>query len=115
VRAQRFPLRIGLRFRRVGDPAWHRGEIKNISHSGILIRAEDFLPVQLEIEFRLALAVEKFDGEPPAVSCRGRVVRTVSPSDDEPWPGAAVAIEEYDFLREGVEQNQDQMPAASND
>jgi hypothetical protein len=118
VRAQRFPLHIGVRFRRVGDPAWCEGKSENISRSGILIRAEDFLPVQAEVEFRLALAVEAREtreGKPPEVSCRGRVVRTVSASDDEPWPGAAVAIEQYDFLPRRVDQKLGQTPSARRD
>ena len=103
-----------MRFRRVGDPAWHSGKTENVSRSGILIRAEDFLPVQAEIEFRLALAVETLAGESPEVACRGRVVRTVAPSGDEPARGSAVAIEQYDFQPGGVEQKRD-LPSASND
>ena len=96
---------MSVRFRLVGDPAWHSGKTQNVSRSGILIRAEDSLPVQAEIECCLALAVEQRSGQPPEVSCRGRVVRTVSPSDDEPWFGSAVAIEQYDFRR--PEQSRD--------
>jgi hypothetical protein len=98
MRAPRFPLHMTVLFRCVGDPDWRKGQTENVSRSGILIRAEDCLPVQAAIEFRMALAVETFYGEPPEVSGRGRVVRTVSPSNDEPWLGAAVAIEDYDFL-----------------
>jgi hypothetical protein len=76
-----------------------------------LIRAEDFLPVEAEIECCLALAVEQLGGESPEVSCRGHVVRTVSPSDDEPGFGSAVAIDQYDFRPAPVDQNID-IPAA---
>jgi PilZ domain len=109
VRAQRFPLRISVRFRRVGDPEWHGGKTENISRSGILIRAEDYLP-EGEVECRLPLTLESRGAEPPEVSCRGRVVRTVSASEKEASPGVAVAIEEFDFLREQGEQ----APSASD-
>ena len=98
----------------MGDPAWHSGRTENVSRSGILIRAEDSLPVQAEVEFRLTLALDTLDGEPPEIFCRGRVVRTVEPSNDEPRCGSAVAIEQYDFQPERGEQGLD-APAANND
>jgi hypothetical protein len=83
------------------------GQTQNISRSGILIRAEDFLPIESQIECYLALAIEQLGAEPPEVSCRGRVVRTVSPSDDEPRCGSAVAIDDYDFRPAPVDQHTD--------
>jgi hypothetical protein len=89
---------------------WHGGKTENISRSGILIRAEDYLPAEGEVECRLPLTLETRGPEPPEVSCRGRVVRTVSASEKEASPGVAVAIEEFDFLREHGEQ----APSASD-
>jgi hypothetical protein len=99
MRAPRFPLHMAVRFRRLGDPGWRKGQTENISRSGILIRSKDALPVQADVELRLALPPEKGGGvSPPEVFCRGRVVRTVSPSRAQLAPAAAVVIENYDFM-----------------
>lgn len=95
---------------------WHDGKTENISRSGVLIRAEDYLPEQAEVECRLTLAVESLRGQTAELSCRGHVVRTISSSDNQTSPAVAVAIEEYDFLRERVEQESNEDgPSASGD
>ena len=98
MRAVRFPLQVPVHFRHVGEPVWHQGIVENISCSGVLLRAEDFLQVQTIVELRLPLPNLVTAGERPEVACYGRVVRTVSPSAEQPCPGAAVSIEGYDFL-----------------
>ena len=97
MRASRFPLHLSVRYRRVGDRQWRHGTTENISRSGVLFRAQEYVEIDENVELRLELPVAT-RGECPEVSCRGRVVRTVSPSDHEPWPGSAVMIETYDFL-----------------
>src|ERR1700733_9182900 len=98
MRAPRFPLQMAVRFRRLGDSGWLEGQTENISCSGVLFRVEDALPVQADVELRLALPIGGDRVQPPEVFCRGRVVRTVSISDNEPSFGAVVKIEDYDFL-----------------
>ena len=98
MRASRFPLHLLVRYRRVGDPEWRQGKTENISRSGVLFRAAELVLPDTDVELRLALPVAAPGREPPEVSCRGRVVRTVSPSENEPWPGSAIVIEHYDFL-----------------
>ena len=98
MRASRFPLHLSVRYRRVGDPQWHEGKTENISRSGVLFRAEDSVQVDTDIEIRLALPVAAPGSGRPEVSCRGRVVRTISPSNNEPWPGSAIAIDDYNFM-----------------
>jgi hypothetical protein len=87
-----------VRYRRVGDRQWHEGKTENISRSGVLFRARECVEIDQSVELRLELPVAAPGGDCPEVSCRGRVVRTVSPSDNQPWPGSAVMIEQYDFL-----------------
>jgi hypothetical protein len=87
-----------VRYRRIGDRQWRQGKTENISRSGVLFRAQECVEVDQSVELRLELPVATPGCECPEVSCRGRVVRTVSPSDNEPWPGSAVMIEDYDFL-----------------
>ena len=98
MRASRFPLHLSVRYRRLGDRDWLPGKTENISRSGVLFRAEECVEIDQSIELRLELPVTAPGRECPEVFCRGRVVRTVSPSGDEPWPGSAVMIEHHDFL-----------------
>jgi hypothetical protein len=98
MRASRFPLHLPVRYRRIGDPQWHEGRTENISRSGVLFRAEDLMQVDTSIEIRLALAVTAPGSESPEIACRGRVVRTISPSDNQPLPGSAIVIDNYDFV-----------------
>ena len=98
MRAVRFPLQVPVHFRHVGEPVWHQGTVENISCSGVLLRAEDFLQIQNKVELRVSLPNRAAGAERPAVACYGRVVRTVSPSAQQPCPGAAVSIEGYNFL-----------------
>ena len=98
MRAVRFPLQVPVHFRHVGEPVWHQGTVENISCSGVLLRAEDFLQIQNKVELRVSLPNRATGAERPEVACYGRVVRTVSPSAQQPCPGAAVSIEGYNFL-----------------
>ena len=98
MRAVRFPLQVPVHFRHVGEPVWHQGTVENISCSGVLLRAEDFLQIQNKVELRVSLPNRATGTERPEVACYGRVVRTVSPSAQQPCPGAAVSIEGYNFL-----------------
>jgi len=82
----------------MGDPEWRRGETENISRSGVLIRSEDPLSIDATVELLVALDVRSTGADAAEVLCCGRVVRTVSPSDDYSWPGSAVAIEQFNFL-----------------
>jgi hypothetical protein len=98
MRASRFPLHLDVRYRRLGDRDWRRGKTENISRSGVLFRAEECVEIDQNVELRLELPVTSPGRECPEVFCRGRVVRTVSPSDGEPWPGSAVLIDHHDFV-----------------
>jgi len=98
MRAPRFPLHLSVRYRRIGDPEWRRGETENISRSGILIRGEDPLEVDASVELLVALDVRSTGSDAGEVLCSGRVVRTVSPSDDYACPGSAVVIDQFNFL-----------------
>jgi hypothetical protein len=56
------------------------------------------MQVDTDLEIRLELPVAAPGSRRPEVSCHGRVVRTISPSDNEPWPGSAIAIDDYKFM-----------------
>jgi len=98
MRAPRFPLHLSVRYRRVGDRQWRRGETENISRSGVLIRGEDPLEIDATVELMVALAVRSAAASTGEVQCSGRVVRTISPASGQSLPGSAVLIENYNFL-----------------
>src|SRR5438132_600449 len=99
MRATRFPLGLQVRYRRMDQSEWRVGNTENISHSGALVRvaSSGSLDPEAELEVRFVLPAAP-TGERAEIACRGRVVRTVSPTDAWPWPGFALAIERYDFL-----------------
>jgi PilZ domain len=99
MRAPRFPLQLALAYRPFGADEWRVAETENISRSGVLIRAKESVDIDTQIELRLKLPTPNSGGHAtPEVTCRGRVVRTVSPSDDQPLHGSAIAIDHYDFV-----------------
>jgi hypothetical protein len=107
MRATRYPLKLQVRYRPIGKRDWHQGSTENISHSGALVRADDPLPVDTRVEFRLMLPVAEPADEHPEVSGLGRVVRMVAPSEHHPRSGFAVAIERYEFLPSSVANEAD--------
>jgi hypothetical protein len=97
MRAPRFRLDLTVRYRPFGAAEWRQAKTGNISSSGVLLRAEDPLPLDTRLELRVVLSVS----DPSAartgeVSCVGRVVRVESAPQGDPR-GFAVAIDEYAF------------------
>jgi hypothetical protein len=101
MRAPRFPLQLSVAYRPLGADEWRSAETENISRSGVLLRAKESVDVHTQIELRLKLPA--FGQTNPEVTCRGRVVRTVSPSDGQPLYGSAIAIDYYDFVPAAAE------------
>ena len=99
MRAQRFALEVPVRYRPVGDPLWREGQTENISHTGVLFRAEELLQVDLPIELRVALPVDTAERSRSEVFCHARVVRTVPPAPADARPRLAVSLEDYEFIR----------------
>jgi len=95
-RAFRFALELPLRYRSKGERRWHEGRTANISRSGVLFWTDDVLDVDTRLEMRLELPVGP---HPPAVICRGHVVRTVVPQGRWARPGYAATIGAYRFVR----------------
>jgi hypothetical protein len=89
-RARRFPVRISLHYRSVGDPQWREGRTENISHSGVLFRTDDLMPLRTPIEMLLELPIELGGGQHVKVTCRGRVAR-MEPAPDASATRPAIA------------------------
>ena len=96
-RAQRFPIRVPIRYRIPRSRDWFEAYTENVSRSGVLFRAEcDFEPTTT-LDLRLELPpINNKDGLHAEVVCKGEVVR-MDPSDGQQGtpPGVAVAIHRY--------------------
>jgi hypothetical protein len=98
-RAERFAMRVAMRYRRAGDESWREGCIENISRTGVLFRGERVFGLNTHVEMRFVLPVE-VPGEAAAeVVCHGAIVRTVPSTARETLPTLAAAIFDYRFVR----------------
>jgi hypothetical protein len=98
MRAPRYTLHLSLRYRRIGEAAWHRGQTQNISRSGVFFQSDDPIELNAPVELSVVLATGPVARDAAEVHCRGRVVRTVAPLENDGVPGSAVVIEDYAFL-----------------
>ena len=96
-RAQRFEIRVLMRYRPSGATDWREGRTENISRSGVLFRTDQPISIRTRLEFLMALP-EEFGGGAAPVICRGRVVRTEPPNLDDPRPGVAATIAGYHLV-----------------
>jgi DNA-binding response OmpR family regulator len=96
-RAQRFNLRLPLTYRQVGEQDWRKGTTENISRSGMLFRAEEMIPANVQLEINLVLPMEIAGLSAAEVICRGQIVRTLEPGQDKANPALAAKILQYRF------------------
>ena len=76
-RAQRYEIDTAIRFRVMGESTWYEGMTENISISGVLIRADQFLEPNTTVEMKFFLPVELWRERAAEVFCRGVVVRSL--------------------------------------
>ena len=96
-RAERFPVRLPLRYRITEQVEWHEARIHNISGSGLLFETDDALNVGTRIEMAFPLEEAASVGSGAMVRCAGSVVRRVEGASGESCFGAA--IEHYRLQR----------------
>ena len=113
MRAPRFPLRLTVHYRALGDAEWQRGDSENVSSSGVLVRVRQLLQVHTPVEFRLILPATSDTTREGAVAGLGRVVRTVAPEADQ-LPALALAIEQYNFTPANRSTNGGHVQSASD-
>jgi PAS domain S-box-containing protein len=97
ARAQRFQLRLPLRYRRLGEKDWHDGKTENISRSGMLFEGDEMLQPSAQLEINLVLPAEIAGLSATEVVCRGEVVRTIEPNGKALSPALAARILQYHF------------------
>ena len=96
-RAQRFKLRVPLRYRLGGQNTWHDGTTENISRSGVFFRASERLRGGEQLEINLVLPPEISGLSAVEVVCRGEIVRSTEPEGATMAPAMAAKILHYQF------------------
>lgn len=76
LRAQRFPIRTALRYRRRGETAWSEGTTVNISRTGVLFRTEEKMEPETVLEMQIVFPSGITAGATTHVICWGPVIRT---------------------------------------
>jgi hypothetical protein len=97
-RAQRFPIRVPLRYRVVGEADWREGTTVNISSAGVFFRCEQTAEraMRMEIDFVLSAAPNENSGA--EVVCSGEVVRLEPSQEAGGLPALAMNIMGYRLL-----------------
>jgi len=99
TRAERFAIRIPVRYREPRSSKWFEGRTENISYSGVLFRTEFPLLPKTSVEMRLRLPATVLGEAPGEIVCRGAVVRIEESSMSGLSPALAVAIRGYRVAR----------------
>lgn len=95
-RAERFPIRIPIRYRNPRHRAWLVGSTENVSRSGVLFRTERIFELAATLDLRLEIPpINDHDGVHAEVVCKGEVVRVEEAHDAGVSPAVAVAINCY--------------------
>jgi hypothetical protein len=95
-RAQRFPLRVPVRYRIPRSPDWFVACSENVSRSGILFRAKRIFKPTTPLDVRFELPpTNKKNGLHAEVVCKGEVVRVEQTYPGKISPVVAVAIRYY--------------------
>jgi len=98
-RERRLKLATPVAFRAHDAAEWLSGHTLNLSRSGLLLLAEQFLAVDTTVEFAFDMPVEIAGQIAAKVMCRGKVARAVMDKGPQGWLLAFV-INDYEFLRE---------------
>ncbi len=96
-RARRYNLQVPLRYRPLGEQNWRAGKTENISRSGLLFEAQEYMHPNAQLEISLVLPAEIAGLTSTEVVCRGEVVRTLAGRDKGVNPALAAKILQYHF------------------
>jgi hypothetical protein len=94
-RDARFAVESPLLYRPTGTLNWYKGEIENVSPSGVLFQAEKLVPMDCPIEMSFSLPAEVGSKRKIQIFCWGKVARTVMPAASDVSPSLAAKITRY--------------------
>ena len=99
TRAERFAIRIPVRYHEPHSSGWFEGRTENISYSGVLFRTDSPLEPKTAVEIRIELPAAILGEAPGEIVCKGAIVR-IEESLIAGIPSAlAVAIRSYRMAR----------------
>jgi hypothetical protein len=99
ARAQRFEIRIPLRYRGNGDTHWRKGMTRNISCSGVLFQGEFWAGPSTSLEISLVLPKESTGASAAQVVCQATVTRSERCASNGGGAIIAIRISRYRFVR----------------
>ena len=85
-RAQRFPLKLPLKYCKSGMEHWEDSRTVNISRTGILFKADEALQANSVLDIRISFPLKL------TLQCQGSIVRAEEPN-------FALRIHRYHMLR----------------
>ena len=96
--AERFPLKLPVRYREFGESDWHRGTTENISAAGIFFTCHQSAEVHKHVEIDFVLRSGRNEPFGAHVVCLGEIVRKESRTEVRGQCMLAATIEEYRLL-----------------
>lgn len=94
-RAERFACECLLSFRPMGQLDWAQGMTVNISPSGILFRSNLQVEVNKILQLMYALPSQVPGKSGDVVSCKGKIVRTSPPTENDRQTQMGAMIMDY--------------------
>lgn len=99
-RARRYEIATSIQYHVGGATIWREGSLENISVSGVLLRTDQPVEVNTQIEMRFVLPVELVGERAAEVICRGVVVRSFPAVGPENSIKIAARILNSRFIRQ---------------
>lgn len=99
-RARRYEIATSIHYHVGGANVWREGVLENISVSGVLLRTDQPVEVNTQIEMRFVLPVELIGERAAEVICRGVVVRSFPAVGSENSIKIAARILNSRFIRQ---------------
>ena len=97
-RSQRFPIKMPLRYRVLGEGEWRCGKTVNISSSGVFFRCPLAADCGTRVEMDFILLSSRAKESGLEVACKGEVVRLEGPPGAESQVALAVKICDYRLI-----------------
>lgn len=93
--AERFPIRVPIRFRQFGDSDWRTGITENISGAGVVFRCNQFAELHQRLEFNFVLRSRHNATLGTRVTCLGEIIRKEPQSETKGLYTIAATIEGF--------------------
>jgi len=98
-RAQRFPIKVPVKYRKKQEKEWLEGRTENISKSGLLLQAPEPLNPDTLVQFCFSLPGNSEGERGATVICEGLTIRTILPAASDESPSMAVKLLDYKLKR----------------